>query len=334
MRTLLVYVLLSGTVSADITPYDAFSFLVRYLPTMDQQRDPTITTAWLNLNVELALEVRYSRFPWASVVPEELFLNDVLPYSFLTEPRDVPWRPMFFAHIFLNQNLDQQSHLRSNMSAFVEWANQNAWKMRNPPLHYAPSQTNGINQYSAWEALKNGNASCTGLAQFLGGFLRTAGVPARIVGTPHWNRGAAVCPNGDADDDCGNHNWLEAWILDDNVAAAAAATASAASRDPSNSSTSSMNPRGRWVVLSPGDGAGFNEGWFLPYPAAYQVPATTNHSIFATSYAPPEVSRTTQYDPLARRSVAGRFPLVWAWNDHSIHATDVTATGRYGAPAA
>jgi len=37
-------------------------------------------------NLRLALEAR-ERFPWAKEVPERIFLNEVLPYASLDEPR-------------------------------------------------------------------------------------------------------------------------------------------------------------------------------------------------------------------------------------------------------
>ena len=67
---------------------EALAFLKEHLPAQD--RDTGITDAYLKRNVDLALEARNAT-DFASAVPWELFLNDVLPYRALTEPRD-DWR--------------------------------------------------------------------------------------------------------------------------------------------------------------------------------------------------------------------------------------------------
>ena len=41
-------------------------------------------------NLELAYQAR-AKMPWGNTIPEELFLNDVLPYASVTETRE-PWR--------------------------------------------------------------------------------------------------------------------------------------------------------------------------------------------------------------------------------------------------
>ena len=53
-----------------------------------------LSSSFLMENLSLALEAR-KKFAWAAAVPERIFLNDVLPYASLDEPRD-PWRADFY----------------------------------------------------------------------------------------------------------------------------------------------------------------------------------------------------------------------------------------------
>ena len=66
-------------------------FLVDNMPASDRA---TLSNDFLMENLTLALEAR-KKFPWAAAVPERIFLNDVLPYASLDEPRD-PWRAEFY----------------------------------------------------------------------------------------------------------------------------------------------------------------------------------------------------------------------------------------------
>jgi hypothetical protein len=60
------------------------AFLIANMP----QRDLTsLSKDFLVENVSLAYQAREAT-PWAKAIPEEIFLNDVLPYANLNEPRD------------------------------------------------------------------------------------------------------------------------------------------------------------------------------------------------------------------------------------------------------
>jgi hypothetical protein len=110
---------------------------------------------------------------------------------------------------------------------------------------------------------------------------------------PHWNKGSAVCPNGDRDAECGNHNWVEVYT------------------------------ENGWAFVDPDGDKTLNHGWFYPYPANVQIQLTTNHSIFATSWADPSELDPLLY-PSSVPSLQGHFPMVWDWNNSSIPAWDVT----------
>lgn len=165
--------------------------------------------------------------------------------------------------------------------------------------------------------------SCTGLAIFVVSCLRAVGVPARVAGVPHWNKGPTACPNGDRDADCGNHSWVEAH---DGL---------------------------QWIFVSPGDShGGVEHGWFYPDPARDQIPKSGNHSIYASSWRRSRKTRDpsgrefgaveglTPQDPAVQLELqenhevfvpefpVDHYPMVWAWHDISVPGWDVTC--RYG----
>jgi hypothetical protein len=98
---------------------------------------------------------------------------------------------------------------------------------------------------SVHETLQHGYASCSGLSILLVAACRSLGVPARVAGTPEWNR-----PEG------GNHNWVE--VYDDAT--------------------------GTWKFTGAAEWSGWDQGWFFPQPAKAQVPGDLQHAIYATSW--------------------------------------------------
>lgn len=56
---------------------------------------------------------------------------------------------------------------------------------------------------------------------------------------------------------------------------------------------------------------GWNKTWFMPEPASHQVPGSTEHAIFATSW---------------RATGDGSFPLMWAPEVDYVNGIDVTRT--------
>jgi hypothetical protein len=147
----------------------------------------TLSCDFLMENLALAFDAR-KRFSWASEVPERIFLNDVLPYACLDEPRDL-WRSKFFK---------LASELVSNCKTSTEAAqalNRDFFKQINVHYNLARKRTN----QAPLDSIDQGKATCTGLAIILVDACRAVGVPARIAGVPQW-----------ADKD-GNHTWVEIW---------------------------------------------------------------------------------------------------------------------------
>jgi hypothetical protein len=83
---------LRATVPAAQQP--AYDFLVAHLPAADRATlDPVIMLETLDLSFRARAE-----FAWARTVPDEVFLNDVLPYAFVNEARE-NWRPTLYAKV-------------------------------------------------------------------------------------------------------------------------------------------------------------------------------------------------------------------------------------------
>lgn len=162
----------------------AARFLVEHMPPADKE---SLTAAFLTENLDLAMKAR-AEFPWAQDVPEEIFLNDVLPYAVFDEPRD-PWRADF---------LEKAAPLVKDAKTASEAAqilNRDFFKLIKTHYHTERKRTN----QSPKESIEQGRATCTGLSIILVDACRAVGIPARAVGTPlWWNKS-------------GNHTWVEIW---------------------------------------------------------------------------------------------------------------------------
>ena len=162
----------------------AARFLVEHMPPSDKE---TLTAEFLTENLDLALKAR-AKFTWAKDVPEEIFLNDVLPYAVFDEPRD-PWRADFLAKSAL---LVKDAKTASEAAQIL---NRDFFKLIKTHYHTKRKRTN----QSPKESIEQGKATCTGLSIILVDACRAVGIPARAVGTPlWWNKS-------------GNHTWVEIW---------------------------------------------------------------------------------------------------------------------------
>jgi len=162
----------------------AADFLIQHMPTTDKA---SLSSAFLFENLQLAMKARHE-FPWATELNDDLFLNHVLPYATLDEPRD-PWRADFYSQV-----RDLVSDCKSAGEA-AQRINKDFFNTLN--VHYSRERKRA-NQ-SPKESIEQGKASCTGLSIILVNACRSVGIPARIVGIPVW----ANKP--------GNHNWVEIW---------------------------------------------------------------------------------------------------------------------------
>lgn len=161
----------------------AAEFLIAHRP----ERDARLDAEMLWINLDLALKAR-AEFSWAREVPEELFLNDVLPYAVLDETRE-NWRSKFY---------EECRGIVANCATATEAIqalNREYFNLIN--VHYNTGRKSP-NQ-SPSESIAQGRATCTGLSIILVYACRSVGIPSRAAGVASWH------------DKRGNHTWVEAW---------------------------------------------------------------------------------------------------------------------------
>ena len=163
---------------------DAMKWLIERMPENDLR---TLDADYLIKNCRLAFEARETS-PWGKSVPEEIFLDAVLPYSVINERRD-DWRGDFrerFASIVKDATTPAEAAAMLNNKVF-------------PMVGVKYSTQRPKADQSGLESIDAGMASCTGLSVLLIEACRSVGVPARFVGVPLWSDGS------------GNHSWVEIW---------------------------------------------------------------------------------------------------------------------------
>jgi hypothetical protein len=228
---------------------------------------------------------------------EGLLLNDVAPFTVLTEPPfvDETKRSLLIAyldHIASTSNCE-------DIPCITLALNERIWAVRDPPISFEAAKANGLNSYGVEETWERGNGSCTSMSVFLVTGLRLLGVPSRLAGVPHWNLGPSQCPNGDASDACGNHNWVEVYVP-----------------DLGWSFVDQRRPDQQILPL--------NNSWFYPGWTA-GLDRQGNHSAFAVSFRNPD-KLGAEYPKGQGVDKADHFPMVWDWSDRRMHAWDVTST--------
>ena len=163
---------------------EGMQFLIAHMPDHDLK---TLTAEFLLENVRLAYQAR-EESSWKANIPNDIFLNNILPYATINERRD-RWRKDFHDR-FRPLIKDIQSpglaatKLNQNISRLT--------KVKYSTKRAKPDQ-------SPYESMESGLASCTGLSVLLVDACRSVGIPARVVGTPLWTNKS------------GNHSWVEIW---------------------------------------------------------------------------------------------------------------------------
>lgn len=166
---------------------NGMAFLIENMPDSDLR---SLKADFLLGNVELAYRAR-KEVPWGKTIPEDIFLNDVLPYANVDEKRDA-WRKDFYElcmPIVKDCKTPAEATQKLNGELF-----------KTLKVGYS-TQRKAANQ-SPKESIESGKASCTGLSIVLSDACRAVCVPARLVGTPMWV------------DKRGNHTWVEIWDKD------------------------------------------------------------------------------------------------------------------------
>ncbi len=164
---------------------DAMAFLIAHMPVRDLQN---LSATFLINNVNLAYQAR-NEMPWGTDIPEDIFLNYVLPHANVNEIRD-DWRSRFW-NMYRDKALERQT-----IEATTVFLNTHAFESHgityNIKKRAKPDQ-------NPTETINSQVASCTGLSIMIVDILRALGIPARVVGTPLWS------------DKSGNHTWFEVW---------------------------------------------------------------------------------------------------------------------------
>jgi len=162
----------------------AVRFLIENMPERDRESVPTDV---LLAHARLAREVM-NEVPWGRTIPEEIFLNYVLPYAQADEKRE-DWRSVFYKDLLpLVSDCVTSSDTAQVLNRTIFKKYGVVYSTKRPKACQSPS-----------ESISAGMASCTGLSIMLANACRAVGVPARIVGIPRW-------PDGR-----GNHTWVEIW---------------------------------------------------------------------------------------------------------------------------
>lgn len=157
-------------------------FLIEHMPERDLK---SITADVLLENVNVAYQTR-AKAKWK--LPDDIFLNNVLPFASINEKRD-NFRKQFnerFATLIKDAKTPGEAGAILNNKIFKE-------------LNVKYSRKRRRADQGPFESIESGLASCTGLSVLLIDACRSVGVPARFVGTPLWS------------DKSGNHSWVEVW---------------------------------------------------------------------------------------------------------------------------
>ena len=161
------------------------AFLLKNMPEFDREG---MDLELLKENVTYA-NIARSQYSWAKAVPEDVYLHEVLPYHVVDEVRDA-WRKELY-ELFAPE-------VEGCTTMYEALCAVNANIPRLTGVDYNTKREN-TNQ-SPRESMRQGMASCTGLAILLVDAYRAVGIPARFAGTASWH------------DNRGNHSWTEVWL--------------------------------------------------------------------------------------------------------------------------
>jgi hypothetical protein len=135
-------------VPADQRP--GLAFLIANMPDKDLQK---LSADFLLENIQLAYQAR-RELPWGAQIPEEIFLNDVLPYANVDESRH-PWRKELYElclPLVKDCKGPAEAAQRLNSTVFLK-------------LHVKYSTKRLKAHQSPKESIAGGTASCTDLAR-------------------------------------------------------------------------------------------------------------------------------------------------------------------------
>ncbi|RYG22972.1 transglutaminase domain-containing protein, partial [bacterium] len=163
---------------------EGLEYLLTYMPLADLSSLPTAKVAeWVH-----GAYVARGRTSWGPKLPKAVFLDAVVPYSSVTEPRQsmrAEWAKRYGPLVQRTKSPGEAALLINERLFKDTKVTYNTKRLRtdqSPP-----------------ESIAQGMATCTGLSIMLVDALRAVGVPSRVAGIPSWpGRG-------------GNHTWVEVW---------------------------------------------------------------------------------------------------------------------------
>lgn len=159
-------------------------FLVENMPSVDLR---SLSAAFLLEQVGLAYEAR-AQAPWGKDIPEDIFLNDILPYSSLNEKRDGSRKKLRELSLPLIKDCKTAGEAAQALNRKLFPLTNVKYSTKRKKPDQSPS-----------ESMESGMATCSGLSIMLVDACRSVGVPARVAGTPMWSNLR------------GNHTWAEIW---------------------------------------------------------------------------------------------------------------------------
>ena len=159
-------------------------FLIENMPEQDLK---SLTADFLLDNLRMAYK-GWQEAPWGITIPTDIFLNDILPYASVSEPRDNWRKRLSEIALPLIKNCKSPSEACKALNSQI-------FKL----LKVKYSRKRRVPDQGPFETMETGVATCTGLSILLVDACRSVGIPARIAGTPLWNNNS------------GNHTWVEVW---------------------------------------------------------------------------------------------------------------------------
>ena len=167
-----------------VSQRDGLEFLLVNMPEPDLA---SLSASYLLENIDIAYH-GLAAAPWKDEISKALFLNEILPYSCLSEMRDESRkvRADKAAALIAGCKTPGEAAQRLNQKIF-------------PLLNARYSTERKRPDQSPLETVESGKATCSGLSILLVDACRAVGIPARVAGTPMWTNMR------------GNHTWVEVW---------------------------------------------------------------------------------------------------------------------------
>jgi hypothetical protein len=164
--------LMKSILDLDTEELAALAFLLANMPDKDLK---SLTADYLISNVKYTFLARQA-LPYNMDVPEDIFLNYVLPYANVDERRD-NWRADFYVRFI---EAAQKNHTIEETVIDLNAKIYQAFKLEFIELDFHKKI------YSPYESVEKGVVSCAESSLLLVNACRAVGIPARMVFLPRW----------------------------------------------------------------------------------------------------------------------------------------------------